>query len=68
MQKDNVADMIAKRRHPFGERRWNARLTNEAVRFIRATEMSGSDLARLFGVSPATITQIRKRRAWVLVE
>lgn len=59
---------LAKRRpapvqpaHPVHHR---AKLTPEQVRFIRKTDMRGSDLARKFGVSDAAISHVRTHRSW----
>jgi hypothetical protein len=42
-----------------------ARLDQEKVRYIRAhTELSNADLARMFGVTRATIRAIRANAAW----
>lgn len=51
-----------------GETQWNAKLTEADVRFIRASDMSGKDLAAKFLVTPQAITNIRKRRIWKHVE
>ena len=51
-----------------GETQWNAKLTEADVRFIRASDLSGKDLAAKFSVTPQAITNIRKRRIWKHVE
>lgn len=67
-QKENVADMIAKRRGnwrcPSGEGNPNSRLTEDAVREIRTSAAQGKALAEKFGVATSTISDIRKRRIW----
>lgn len=64
-QRDNVLDCVAKKRHAFGERNGHARLTEKQVMEIRSRYCgSVSKLAREFGVSPATICDIGKRRSW----
>lgn len=52
-------------------RRGNAaKLNPEKVRIIRSLlgSVTGAELARRFGVSPATITEIKYRRKWVDIE
>lgn len=66
---DNNADMVMKgrARHPNGESNTQAKLTEDAVREIRAlgNGVSGVELAERFGVSRSLICHIRKRRKWV---
>ena len=47
-----------------GEKCYNAKLTADDVLFIRASDARGKDLSLKFNVTPATITDIRKRRSW----
>lgn len=47
-----------------GEKFYAAKLKAEDVLFIRASNLRGKDLALRFGVSPQTITDIRKFRSW----
>jgi hypothetical protein len=65
-QADNLRDMHNKGRsnHPRGEQHSRARLTEKDVRDIRASELSYTKLARLYGVLPGTIGNIRSRRIW----
>jgi hypothetical protein len=71
---DNNADMMAKGRSragsnpPRGVSFWDAKLTEEIVRIIRASTERGVDLAKRYGVAKATITDIRKRRSWKHIE
>ena len=51
-----------------GERNYQARFTEADIRHIRATTERGKDLAQRFGVTPAAITNIRKRRTWAHVK
>lgn len=60
----NSRDMTAKARSARGERQGNSKLTDDAVRFIRATAMPGADVARMLGVSNNTITRVRLRKIW----
>jgi hypothetical protein len=57
----------AKRIGQRGTACYRATLTDEAVRAIRASSERGKDLAVKFGVSPQTITDIRKQRSWTHV-
>lgn len=54
----------AKRIGQRGEACYRAELTEADVRSIRESNERGKDLALKFGVSPQTITDIRKRRSW----
>jgi hypothetical protein len=47
-----------------GEKHPSARLRPHEVLLIRQSSARGVDLAELFGVSPAQISSIRKRRTW----
>lgn len=68
-QSDNAFDSIAKGRanRARGEAQGSARLTEEAVREIRAAKQAfgvQQALATQFGVSAHTIADIRARRKW----
>ena len=72
-QAENVADMEAKgrARHPVGERHGNAKLTEEAVRSIRAAHRSGvtrAYLARQHGVGWDAIGKIVSGEMWAHVD
>ncbi len=59
-----------KRRHDtimLGIRNHQAKLTEERVLHIRTSTESGVSLARLYGVTPTTISYVRKRKTWVHV-
>lgn len=47
-----------------GERHYSTRLTWDDVRFIRESGMKGVDLARKFGISPPTVSNIRRYKSW----
>jgi len=47
-----------------GEDCYAAKITEEDVLAIRASNESGRQLAAMYGVSPQSITDIRKRRSW----
>lgn len=63
-QDSNMSDMIAHGRSTRGEKGSRAKLTEKKVRHIRSSLDSGASLARKFGVTPAAICSIRKRRNW----
>lgn len=71
-QADNMVDMWNKGRARPGMSRGEAhgmsKLTAAAVRKIRASQQSGVDLAAKYGVSPSTISDVRKRRIWKQIE
>jgi hypothetical protein len=61
---DNSADCVAKRRHAFGERAGNAKLTTLAVLSIRDSTATAAELAGVFGVAPETIRNARTGKTW----
>lgn len=61
---DNVMDRVMRRRGAVGERVATARLTEAQVLDIIADVRSAKALARVYGVSRATIDAIRERRSW----
>jgi len=70
--KDNTQDMIRKNRQsiPLGERNGHAKLTNSRVLVIREEAIDGisqTQLARLFGVSQRTISDVVNRKLWTHV-
>jgi hypothetical protein len=64
----NVDDKMRKGRHRYGhvtgETHGMAKLTEEQVREILASDVPGKRLAKQYGVSDTTIYDIRKRRIW----
>lgn len=48
----------------LGETCYAAKLTEQDVLYIRASAETGKSLALKYGVSPQSITDIRKRRSW----
>lgn len=62
----NTADMVAKGRHRqlYGEQSPNAKLTEQQVRDIRASNSSSSLLASIHGVSTGTISSLRSWKTW----
>lgn len=65
---DNVADKVQKKRHQFGETTWLVKLTEEAVKDIRVSELSPVELAKKYGVTRATIHHAINRQSWKHVE
>lgn len=64
---ENNADARAKRRHAFGERNGNARLTDEKALEIRRRRAAGEKarvLALEFGVSDSLVCAVAAGRKW----
>lgn len=63
---DNIADMIARGRgNPaIGDRNANNKLTPDQVRRIRSAKGQPTAVSRAFGVSEATVRDIRAGRTW----
>ncbi len=61
---DNTNDAKAKRRMHVGESNYNAKLTDEIVGAIKASDESQSALARTYGVSQSIISRIKSGKAW----
>lgn len=60
----NSAEMVASSRQERGEDRYNASLTESAVREIRASKETQVKLAVRFGVSQPMISSIVLRKRW----
>lgn len=60
----NIDDMLAKQRQQHGEEHYDAKLTAEAVRYIRLSSLRQSELAQLYGVTSGTIYAVLKGRTW----
>lgn len=76
-QAQNLGDMVTKGRHgtlrkpesvPRGDRHWASKLTEEAVRAIRADHRAGLGTCREFasklGVHVATIDRVLRGKSW----
>lgn len=65
-RRDNVDDRHEKGRDnaPRGEEHHDAKLATSDVICIRASKAKGISLAKKYGVSPAAISSIRRRRSW----
>ena len=66
---DNVDDMIRKGRDKhdkcaFGEKHANAKLNEAAVRDIRSSNRSLSQMAKKYGVCFQSIWHVRKNKTW----
>lgn len=61
---DNVRDMVAKKRHVFGKKAQNAKLTDDDVRMIRSDKRPAAAIARELGVSPQIVQDARNRVHW----
>lgn len=66
--KDNIVDMINKKRHPHGETHGCAKLTEQQVKEIKRLllldELSHYAIARKFNVAHSTIFNIKNSRTW----
>jgi hypothetical protein len=64
----NMADKMAKKRHRYGVSRGSAhgcaKLTEEAVREIRASTLKLRELAERYGISISQVSDIRRRKTW----
>ncbi len=61
---DNIEDARTHGTLSQGETQWLSKLTASEVLFIRITDMSGVDLAKHYGVTPACISAVRQRKNW----
>ena len=67
-QAENMVDSVLDGTRARGENQHASKLTEEAVREIRASKARLIDLADRFGVHPETISRVRKRRAWAWLD
>ena len=69
--RDNTADMLSKGRELIpdvrGERHGESKLTEDAVREIRASSRTGRELADKFGVSESAVSLVRRGKSWTHV-
>lgn len=63
-QKDNVDDMIQKRRHVFGEQSCLSKLSQSQIDEIRAYKGMQKDMAKKFKVGSGTISRIFRGLSW----
>jgi hypothetical protein len=59
-----MTDMKAKGRKRRGADHYAAKLSAEAVKTIRASDLRNCDLAREFQVDPSTISHIKRGKIW----
>ena len=62
--RDNVSDMVSRKRNCFGEKNAMTKLTVEQARFIKNSPSSTYRLAKTFGVTSGTISAIKTNRSW----
>jgi hypothetical protein len=65
---DNIHDAKKKGRTSSGEKRYNAKLTNEKVRQIRQDERTLAEIAAAYGVASSLISRVKTRDIWKNVE
>lgn len=68
--RENTQDALDRNRHVVGEQNHNSKLENHAISTIRAALASGVPgkyLAKQFGVSQGTISNIKNNRKWKYV-
>jgi len=61
---DNHNDKINKNRQPVGMMLPQAKLTDDNIRHIRASNKTGVELAKQYNVRPSTISKIRCYKRW----
>lgn len=64
---DNIADMVQKGRSQRGESHYGAKVTESAVRALRARHAAGEsvcELAKEFGIRHSTCSRIISRKTW----
>lgn len=62
--KDNMDDMNRKGRHVRGEKVKSSKLTEAKVLEIRSATGTQNEIAELFGISRATVGNIKARKRW----
>lgn len=63
-QKQNMADMVRKRRSLFGERAVKSILTEQQVLNIRLSRENNTALGKKYGVDRTTVGKIKQRINW----
>jgi hypothetical protein len=66
--KDNVDDMVSKKRHTIGTRNGMSKLTEEQVLEIREATESQSTIGARYGISQSHVSQIKRRVIWADLE
>lgn len=62
---ENAADMVAKERQLRGTKHNRVKLTEQQVREIRASTLSGTKTAAQYGIGSSQVYRIRAREKWV---
>ncbi len=65
---DNMRDKVDRGRQAKGDSRSNSKLNDDAVRFIRNSELRNSELAEMFNVSRPIISDVRRGKRWAHVQ
>lgn len=65
---ENAHDRYRHGTHMEGERLPQSKLTDDIVRYIRASPHNGAALARELNVTQTTISYVRKRHIWKHVD
>ena len=65
-RRDNVDDMLKKKRQAMHERSGMAKLTKDAALEIRSSTLTRTELANKFGVNKASIENVIHKRTWKL--
>jgi hypothetical protein len=63
-QAENMADRKRSGKDPVGAKNGRAKITEDDVRWIRESTLSAPAIARLLGLKPGTVLDIRHRRLW----
>lgn len=67
--KDNVRDMVEKKRQSHGSRHWNCRMGVEEIIFIRSRlDLKLKEISEMFGISVKQASRIRRRDQWKHIE
>lgn len=61
---DNMQDKLERGRMPLGEEHPFSKLKTHDIKIIRNSDISNTELARIFGVSKSTISSVRKYKTW----
>lgn len=66
---ENTNDMMRKNRHKttIGTAVRNSKLTDEMALAIRRSSLKNGELAKMYGISPSGVTNIKQGRSWVHV-
>ena len=60
---ENNKDTANKRRHNYGTKHWNGRLTDEQILEIRASTLNQRQLAEIYGVTQSHISRVKSGEA-----